>query len=41
MKTIGIQDVVKDALKGLKIHKRESYSDVIARLVSEHNQKMS
>ena len=40
MTNVDVKDATKDALDLLKVHERESYNDVIARLVVEHNQKV-
>ena len=39
MANINVKDATKDALDLLKVHDRESYNDVISKLVKEHNEK--
>lgn len=40
MATISIKDATKDSLDLLKITPRDTYENVIARLISEHNKNV-
>ena len=39
MPNIGVSETTKDALDGLKIHPRETYDDVIVRLIEKEKMK--
>jgi predicted CopG family antitoxin len=39
MPTVAVEKPVKDSLDRIKIHERETYGDVIIRLIKEHNEK--
>lgn len=39
MPAVAVEKSVKDSLDLIKIHERETYGDVITRLIKEHNEK--